>query len=58
MQTFSDIGTIWRDWDEKNLTNIPQKVYYVLYIWFDDNLEWSKKLEIKYMILKNVKLKK
>jgi hypothetical protein len=55
VQTFVDIGDIWRDWDLTDLTNIPKKIYYVLYGWFDEHDDWSTELENRYMLLNDIK---
>ena len=57
VHTFFEIGDIWRNWNGKNLSNIPAKIYYVLYRWFNKNLEWIKQLEQRYMIVNDVKYK-
>ena len=42
---------------KKNLTNIPRNIYYVSYRRFNENLDWSTKLEKQYMIFNDVKYK-
>ena len=58
VQTYREICNVWKNWNRNNDPHLPMKMFYVMYGWFDQNLDWSKQLETKYMFDNNMKYQK
>ena len=58
VQTYREICNVWKYWNMNNDPHLPMKMFYVMYGWFDQNLDWSKQLETKYMFDNNMKYQK
>lgn len=41
VQTFKEIGNVWKYWNRINIYNLPSEMFYVLYGWFDKNPDWN-----------------
>ena len=35
VQTFAEIGNVWKYWNKKNIYDLPERMFYVMYGWFD-----------------------
>ena len=55
VETFVDIGEIWKEWIKIYNADVPKKMFYIMYGWFDENQNWSQRLELDYMLLNNIK---
>ena len=49
VQTYNEIGNVWKEWNGISMIDIPPKMFYLMYGWFDENPNWSRVLEKKYM---------
>ena len=58
VQTFAEIGNVWKYWNKMNIYDIPAKMFYVMYGWFDENPQWNKEMENAYMLKHGMKYEK
>ena len=55
VETFADIGEIWKEWIKIYNADVPKKMFYIMYGWFDENQNWSQRLELDYMLINDIK---
>ena len=58
VETFVEICLVWKNWNRIYDVNVPQKMFYIMYGWFDEHPNWSNQLELDYMILNNIQYEK
>lgn len=58
VQTYSEIGRVWKDWNAMNVADLPCRIFYVIYGWFDQHPQWSKEMENKYTELNKIQYEK
>ena len=54
VQTFLELCTAWKEWNRINNDDVPTKMFYVMYGWFDENPNWIKNMEEEYMVANNL----
>ena len=55
VETFLELCTVWKEWNGMNNIDVPTKMFYVMYGWFDENPNWNKHMEEEYMTVNGLK---
>ena len=57
VETFLEVCAVWKEWNGMNNTDIPNKMFYIMYGWFDENPNWIKEMETQYMAINGLQYK-
>ena len=57
VETFLEVCAVWKEWNGMNNADVPSKMFYIMYGWFDENPNWIKEMETQYMAINNLQYK-